>query len=199
MQTKYRRCNRAKNGGSTRICKKTQKKRRSCNKRRCGVPAAASWARWGKWSRCSKKCGGGVQTKYRRCNRAKNGGSTRICKKTQKKRRSCNKRRCDYGRRLPSMPMPEDKERWEMDQKINIPEERKIDQPDTFEQETDMMDQEIDDQPESLERETDDPQSLERDTNDQPDSLEQEIDDQPESPERESDDQPESLERDSND
>ena len=35
MQTKYRRCNRAKNGGSTRICKKTQIKRRSCNKRRC--------------------------------------------------------------------------------------------------------------------------------------------------------------------
>ena len=50
MQTKYRRCNRAKNGGSTRICKKTQKKRRSCNKRRCGEfhPSTTSKV----WQKC---------------------------------------------------------------------------------------------------------------------------------------------------
>ena len=51
-------------------------------------------------------------------------------------------------------------ERWEMDRMIDIPEEKKIVQPEEFKQE-------IDDQPESLERET----------NDQLGSLEQETDD----------------------
>ena len=48
--------------------------RRSCNTQACNVPVDGSYGSWSAWSKCSKKCGGGTQSRNRVYYGAENGG-----------------------------------------------------------------------------------------------------------------------------
>ena len=54
------------------------------------------WGVWGPYGTCNKKCGGGMQTKQRKCNnpKPKYGGKWCNGKLVDTKSRKCNTRRC---------------------------------------------------------------------------------------------------------
>ena len=56
-----------------------------------------AWSDWGKWSRCSKSCGGGSQQRTRKVAKyAQHGG--RICSGSKWDSQSCNTKNCPRGR-----------------------------------------------------------------------------------------------------
>lgn len=64
-------------------------------KKSCGLcPKNGNWATWGRWSSCSKSCGGGSMTRSRTCSNPapKNGGRNCAGFKTQST--ACNKSPC---------------------------------------------------------------------------------------------------------
>lgn len=62
------------------------------------VPVDGKWGVWGKWTTCSKTCGGGYMSRSRTCNNPapQNGG--RPCQGPSSERTSCNDQKCP-GRR----------------------------------------------------------------------------------------------------
>ena len=54
------------------------------------------WGVWGPYGTCNKKCGGGMQTKQRKCNNPKPKYRGNWCngKLVDTKSRKCNTRRC---------------------------------------------------------------------------------------------------------
>lgn len=62
------------------------------------VPVDGKWGVWGKWTSCSKTCGGGYMSRSRTCNNPapQNGG--RPCQGPSSERTSCNDQKCP-GRR----------------------------------------------------------------------------------------------------
>jgi len=94
-QSRTRDCNVAQNGGSTAVCTSSETATRSCSNNAC--PVDSSWASWGSWGACSKTCGGGTQSRTRKCNVAQNGGSTSICTSSETVSRECNANNCPSG------------------------------------------------------------------------------------------------------
>ena len=79
----------AKNGGKTCFGSKTQT--RSCNLHPC--PVDCQWGEYGEWTECNKKCGSGVQSRYRFVFAAEmNGGQP--CQGSSFETRSCNDQAC---------------------------------------------------------------------------------------------------------
>ena len=69
-----------------------------CFSRLVSVPVDGKWGVWGKWTTCSKTCGGGYMSRSRTCNNPapQNGG--RPCQGPSSERTSCNDQKCP-GRR----------------------------------------------------------------------------------------------------
>ncbi|XP_074645669.1 properdin-like [Tubulanus polymorphus] len=86
-----------------------QERRRSCNlanrckglsvqTKSCSVlaycPVDGNWAPWYPWRSCSKSCGGGIQTRFRRCNNPPPMNDGKYCPGNSTSTRSCNERKC---------------------------------------------------------------------------------------------------------
>lgn len=69
-----------------------------CFSRLVSLPVDGKWGVWGKWTTCSKTCGGGYMSRSRTCNNPapQNGG--RPCQGPSSERNSCNDQKCP-GRR----------------------------------------------------------------------------------------------------
>ena len=69
-----------------------------CFSRLVSGPVDGKWGVWGKWTTCSKTCGGGYMSRSRTCNNPapQNGG--RPCQGPSSERTSCNDQKCP-GRR----------------------------------------------------------------------------------------------------
>ena len=96
-QTRKRKCNNPapENGGAE--CQGVSVETRSCNKQAC--PVDGGWSDYGAWSACSVECGGGQQTRERKCNNPapENGGAE--CQGESVETRSCNEDGC-VGKKL---------------------------------------------------------------------------------------------------
>ncbi|XP_058973764.2 transmembrane protease serine 6 isoform X1 [Pocillopora verrucosa] len=81
-----------KNGG--RACTGSSAESQACNTSPCKVPVDGKWGVWGKWTTCSKTCGGGYMSRSRTCNNPapQNGG--RPCQGPSSERTSCNDQKC---------------------------------------------------------------------------------------------------------
>lgn len=64
----------------------------SCNEQPCEVHG--NWARWQSWSKCSKSCGGGDQSRMRTCTNPSPLHGGRQCSGRNKETRFCNRRPC---------------------------------------------------------------------------------------------------------
>lgn len=64
----------------------------SCNEQPCEVHG--NWARWQSWSKCSKSCGGGDQSRMRTCTNPPPLHGGRQCSGRNKETRFCNRRPC---------------------------------------------------------------------------------------------------------
>ncbi|KAI3378819.1 hypothetical protein SNEBB_000562 [Seison nebaliae] len=59
-------------------------------------PIDGQWSDWSEWSKCSRDCGGGVQKRYRLCNKPQPRLSGKYCEGKNSDYSFCNVRRC-YG------------------------------------------------------------------------------------------------------
>ncbi|KXJ19193.1 uncharacterized protein LOC110231216 [Exaiptasia diaphana] len=57
------------------------------------------WSDWSRWGECSRKCGGGMQFRQRKCSPTANGGKS--CEGEKVESKTCNVRQCDAQ---PSFP-----------------------------------------------------------------------------------------------
>ena len=53
-----------------------------------------TWTTWGAYSKCSKSCGGGMQSRIRRCVNPSQPFGHKTCKGAFRQHRSCNVQHC---------------------------------------------------------------------------------------------------------
>ena len=58
------------------------------------VSVDGGWGAWGSWSSCSKTCGGGSQSRTRRCDNPKPQNGGEVCKGSSRQTRKCNTNAC---------------------------------------------------------------------------------------------------------
>ena len=91
-QTRSKKCNNPApaNGGAD--CEGESSETRSCNEQAC--PVNGGWGDWSDWSECSAECGGGTQTRSKKCNNPApaNGGAD--CEGEDTETRECNTQSC---------------------------------------------------------------------------------------------------------
>eukprot|EP00090_Calanus_glacialis_P008462 TRINITY_DN16813_c0_g1_i1.p1 TRINITY_DN16813_c0_g1~~TRINITY_DN16813_c0_g1_i1.p1 ORF type:complete len:481 (-),score=131.69 TRINITY_DN16813_c0_g1_i1:105-1547(-) len=81
-------------------CDGEERDERECGAEECGVNGA--WSSWGGWSACSASCGGGDQTRERKCNdpAPSNGGDG--CEGEEKDTQECGRDECPKLVEIPS-------------------------------------------------------------------------------------------------
>lgn len=64
----------------------------------CGTkeekPIHGNWTRWSRWSGCSRRCGGGIQTRSRTCTNPQPSFGGSYCEGRSSERRPCNSQEC---------------------------------------------------------------------------------------------------------
>lgn len=92
-QTRTRSCTNPppQNGGASCVGDATETQ--SCNTQECAVDGG--WSFWYDWSECSKSCGGGTQTRIRKCNNPSPTAGGADCVGSDSETRSCNTHQCD--------------------------------------------------------------------------------------------------------
>ncbi|XP_020632434.1 coadhesin-like isoform X5 [Orbicella faveolata] len=74
------------------MCAGQRQQVQACNVQPCGIDG--NWARWQRWSVCTKSCGGGTQDRTRTCSNPPPAYGGRDCRGKNKEARSCNNRPC---------------------------------------------------------------------------------------------------------
>lgn len=64
------------------------------DQRKRDIPVHGGWSQWSYWRSCSKSCGRGTRTRYRYCNNPEPAYGGRDCSGSNRKSRSCSRRRC---------------------------------------------------------------------------------------------------------
>ncbi|XP_067016400.1 SCO-spondin-like isoform X2 [Acropora muricata] len=91
-QYRKRTCTRPPPGYGGKSCVGSDKQTRKCNTKPC--PADGGWSPWGKWFKCSKTCGTGLQYRKRTCTRPPPGYGGKYCVGSDKQTRKCNTKPC---------------------------------------------------------------------------------------------------------
>uniref|UniRef100_A0A7M5WIZ1 Hemicentin-1 n=1 Tax=Clytia hemisphaerica TaxID=252671 RepID=A0A7M5WIZ1_9CNID len=92
LQTRYRSCNNPTPAHGGKSCPGSPAHSRSCNTQKC--PVNGNWGKWGGFSSCNKRCGGGLQTRYRSCNNPTPAHGGKSCPGSHAHSQSCNTQKC---------------------------------------------------------------------------------------------------------
>ncbi|XP_066923379.1 SCO-spondin-like isoform X8 [Clytia hemisphaerica] len=92
LQTRYRSCNNPTPAHGGKSCPGSPAHSRSCNTQKC--PVNGNWGKWGGFSSCNKRCGGGLQTRYRSCNNPTPAHGGKSCPGSHAHSQSCNTHKC---------------------------------------------------------------------------------------------------------
>ena len=71
----------------------------------CAGRVDGGWSDWASWSECSVTCGGGSQSRFRRCTNPPPSGGGDQCTGEEFERQNCNENRCP-GMFAPSLSSP---------------------------------------------------------------------------------------------
>uniref|UniRef100_A0A7M5V638 Uncharacterized protein n=2 Tax=Clytia hemisphaerica TaxID=252671 RepID=A0A7M5V638_9CNID len=100
LQTRYRSCNNPTPAHGGKSCPGSHAHSQSCNTHKC--PVNGNWGKWGGFSSCNKRCGGGLQTRYRSCNNPTPAHGGKSCPGSHAHSQSCNTQKCpvngDWGK-----------------------------------------------------------------------------------------------------
>ncbi|VDI14035.1 Hypothetical predicted protein [Mytilus galloprovincialis] len=77
-------------GGSA--CKGSATKSDVCNEKPC--PVNGAWSQYGDWTRCTKTCGRGTQTRSRTCTNPSPSAGGSACKGSSVQSKNCNENLC---------------------------------------------------------------------------------------------------------
>lgn len=88
--TRSRTCSGPEHGGTK--CSGARIEHRDCDAD-VPCPVDGAYGSWGKWSKCSTTCGGGLQTRKRTCSEPRHGGAA--CTGDPREEVSCNAHPCD--------------------------------------------------------------------------------------------------------
>ncbi|XP_063682344.1 A disintegrin and metalloproteinase with thrombospondin motifs adt-1-like [Bolinopsis microptera] len=92
IQTRRRSCSNPYPGYGGRYCVGSYKYTQLCNTQPC--PRNGGWSGFGSWSKCTKTCGGGTQTKIRSCNNPSPAYGGKGCIGASSQNERCNTNPC---------------------------------------------------------------------------------------------------------
>uniref|UniRef100_A0A7M5UUX8 Hemicentin-1 n=1 Tax=Clytia hemisphaerica TaxID=252671 RepID=A0A7M5UUX8_9CNID len=92
VQERFRYCNNPAPAHGGKGCPGYAKMVRACNTHKC--PVNGNWGKWGGFSSCNKRCGGGLQTRYRSCNNPTPAHGGKSCPGSHAHSQSCNTKKC---------------------------------------------------------------------------------------------------------
>uniref|UniRef100_A0A7M5TX24 Hemicentin-1 n=1 Tax=Clytia hemisphaerica TaxID=252671 RepID=A0A7M5TX24_9CNID len=92
VQTRYRSCNNPTPAHGGKSCPGSHAHSQSCNTQKC--PVNGNWGKWGGFSSCNKRCGGGLQTRYRSCNNPSPAHGGKSCPGSHAHSQYCNTQKC---------------------------------------------------------------------------------------------------------
>merc|ERR1712003_17258 len=91
-QSRKRSCTRPAPAYGGKKCSGKDTESQRCNTQKC--PRDGGWSDWGKWSKCSKTCGGGTQTRKRSCRKPAPAYGGKKCGGKDTESQKCNTQKC---------------------------------------------------------------------------------------------------------